>query len=114
MTIEAWEDGLRVKTETIDIQGNDIHREMAYKFDGRDYLLKGSPLADRISAKRINLRTSESIWKKGEKNILTVRTVVSVDGQILNVMRTGTDAHGRMVDEVLVYERQWPNALQSA
>src|SRR5439155_14809141 len=71
MTVEAWEDGRRVKTDTIDAQENKIHYETAYKFDGRDYLLEGYRLADSISAKRINLRASESVWKKRGKVILT-------------------------------------------
>ena len=106
MTVEAWDDGLRVKTDTIDIEENKIHQETAYKFDGRDYLLEGYRLADSISAKRINLRASESVWKKRGKVILTVRAVVSIDGKTLRLTRTGTDAQGRSVDEVLVYDRQ--------
>ena len=106
MTVEAWEDGLRVKTDTIDVQENKIHQETAYKFDGRDYLLEGYRLADSISAKRINLRASESVWKKRGKVIFTVRAVVSIDGKTLSLTRTGIDAQGRAVDEVLIYERQ--------
>ncbi len=105
MKVEAWEDGLHVKTYTIDMQENSIHQETAYKFDGRDYVLKGFPLADTISAKRINLRASESVWKKRGKAILTVRAVVSIDGKTLSLNRTRRDVQGRALDELLVYEK---------
>jgi hypothetical protein len=106
MTVEAWEDGRRVKTDIIDARENKIHFETAFKFDGRDYLIEGYRLADSISAKRINLRASESVWKKRGKVILTVRAVVSIDGKTLTLIRTGTDAQGRAVDELLVFDRQ--------
>jgi len=83
--------------------------ETAYKFDGKDYPLKGSPLADTISAKRINERTGESVWKKDGKVILTTRTVISADGKTLNLTRTGKDAQGRTVDDVMVYENSSSN-----
>jgi hypothetical protein len=106
MKLEAWEDGLRVKTYTIDTQERSIHLEAAYKFDGRDYVLKGYPLADTISAKRINLRASESVWKKRGKVVITVRAVVSIDGKTLSLSKTGMDTQGRALDELLIYERQ--------
>jgi hypothetical protein len=106
MKVEPWEDGLKVSADSIDAQGNRLHPETAYKFDGKDYPLKGSPLADTISAKRINERTGESVWKKDGKVILTVRTVISADGKTLNLTRTGKDAQGRTVEDVMVYDKQ--------
>ena len=103
---EPWQDGLKVSADTIDAQRNQIRVETAYKFDGKDYPLKGYPLADTISAKRINQRTSESVWKKYGKVVLTMRTVVSSDGRTLSVMWTGMDSQGQTMDEVMVYDRQ--------
>jgi hypothetical protein len=106
MKVEAWEDGLRVKIYAVDMHGNSIHQETAYKFDGRDYVLKGFPVADTVSAKRINLRASESVWKKRGKVILTVRAVVSIDGKTMSLTRASWDAQGRALDELLIYDRQ--------
>ena len=61
LKVEAWEDGLKLSVDTVDAQGNKLHPEAAYKFDGNDYPIKGSPLADTVSAKRINERSNESI-----------------------------------------------------
>ena len=106
MKIEAWEDGLKISADTIDAQGNKLHPEVAYKFDGKDYPMKGSPLADTVSAKRINERAVENVWKKNGEVTVTLRAVISVDGGTITLKRTGKNAYGRTVDEVLVYERQ--------
>ena len=106
MRIETWEDGLKVSADTIDGQRNKLHTETAYKFDGKDYPLTGSPLADTISAKRINERTGESIWKKDGKVVFTVRSVISADSETLSMTRTGKDAQGRTIEDVLVYDKQ--------
>src|SRR6516225_10024527 len=75
LKVEAWEDGLKLSLDSIDAQGNELHPEAVYKFDGKDYPVKGSSLADTVSAKRINERSTESILKKGGKVVFTARTV---------------------------------------
>ncbi len=104
--VEAWEDGFKVRADIVDANGNELHPEAAYKLDGKDYPLKGSPLADTVSAKRINERAGESVWKKGGKVSLTLRNVISPDGKTLNQTRTGKDAHGWTADDVLVFDKQ--------
>ena len=106
MKIEVWEDGLKIRVDTIDAQGNELHPEVAYKFDGKDYPMKGSPLADAISARRITERAVENTLKKDGQITLTLRAVISVDGTRITLTRTGKNAQGRMADDVLVYERQ--------
>ena len=108
LRVEPWGNGLQVSANTNDVQRKTLHPTIAYKFDGRDYPLKGSPLADTISAKRINQRTSENVWKKHGKVVLTVRIVVSKDGKTLSLTRTSPDGQEQMVQEVMVYDRQKP------
>ena len=106
LKIEAWEDGVKLSLDTVDAQGNKLHPEATYKFDGKDYPIKGSPLADTVSAKRINERSSESILKKGGKVVFTTKTVISADGKTMNQTRTGQDAQERRVEDIVVYEKQ--------
>ncbi len=106
LRLQAWEDGLKVSLDTVDTQGNTLHSEAAYKFDGKDYPIKGSPLADTVSVKRINERSTESILKKGGKVVFTARTVISVDGKTMNQTRTGKDAQDRSVEDAVVYDKQ--------
>jgi hypothetical protein len=76
LKIAAWDqDGLQVSADTIDAVGNTLHPEISYKFDGKDYPLTGSPIADRISARRINEREAQGVWKKSGKVVLAVRTI---------------------------------------
>jgi hypothetical protein len=106
MKVEAWEDGLKMSADTIAAGGERIHPEIAYRFDGNDYSLTGSPVADSVSTRRINERKSESAFKKDGKITIRAKTFISSDGKTLTVMRRGRDAQGYMVDEVMVYERQ--------
>jgi hypothetical protein len=106
MKIESCEDGLKVSADIIDPQGNKLQPAIVYKFDGQDYPLVGSPIADTISAKRITNRIGETIWKKDGRVVVTMRMGVSVDGQTLNVIRTSTDAEGRPIDDVMVYDKE--------
>src|SRR5689334_7494232 len=64
---EPWEDGMKATLDIVDAQGTKIHAEVAARFDGKDYLIKGSPMADAVALKRVNERTTEITWKKGGK-----------------------------------------------
>ena len=103
---ESWEDGLKASADIVDDQGIKRRPEVAYKLDGKDYPLKDSPLADTISAMRINERTTEILWKKGGKAAFTSRNVISADGKTFTVARTGKDAQGRTVADLLIYDKQ--------
>jgi hypothetical protein len=98
--------GLKVSAETIDAAGTEFHPEAVYKFDGKDYPLTGSPVADTISVRRINDWKAESLWKKGGKVVLAAKIIISCDGKSMNIVTTGLDAQWRAADELLVYDRQ--------
>jgi hypothetical protein len=104
--IEAWEDGLKVTADIPGARGNKRQPVIVYKFDGQEYPLVGSPLADTVSAKRISLLMMESVWKKDGGVVFTVRLGVSVDGNTLNVIRTVMDATGQPIDEIMVYDKE--------
>ena len=103
--IERWEDGFKVSTDTIDALGRKFHMEAAYKFDGYDYPISGSPIADTISARRITECRTETLWRKEGKTVLKERTLTSSDDMTLRLIRTGVGALGRMADELLVYDK---------
>ena len=103
---EPWEDGMKATIDIIDAQGNNIHSEAAVKFDGKDYPIKGSPIADAVSVKRANERQTDIVWKKGGKTVMTGKSVISADGRTTTVTQTGTDPQGRTVNNVIVYDKQ--------
>jgi hypothetical protein len=103
---EAWEDGMKATIDVVDAQGNNIHAESAAKFDGKDYPLKGSPIADAISLKRASERQTDIVWKNGGTVTMTGKSVVSADGKTMTVTQTGKDPQGRAVNNVVVYDKQ--------
>jgi hypothetical protein len=105
LRIEAWEDGLKVSVDTIDNQRNRVRPQTAYKFDGKDYPLTGTQIADTVSSKRIDQLITESRWKKGGTVVLTIKTVVSADGNTLTATRIGVGSQGRTAQDVMVYDR---------
>jgi hypothetical protein len=106
MNIEACGDGLKLSTNTIDHQGNRTHMDAAYKFDGKDYPLNGSSVADTVAATRINDCKTEYVWRKQGKVAMATKIIVSMDGDTLRLIRTGMGVLGHMADELLIYDRQ--------
>ncbi len=75
-------------------------------YDGKDYPLNGSAVADTVSLKRINERTSERMDKKAGKPVLTYTRVVSQDGKTMTVTIKGTNPQGQPIANVVVFEKQ--------
>lgn len=65
----------------------------------------GGPL-DAVSGKRIDDNTYETSLMKGGKEMLHHRLVVSNDGKTMRVAGEGTDAQGKPVSGVEVFEKQ--------
>jgi hypothetical protein len=103
---EAWEGGIKLTTETTDATGNTTHGEYSAKFDGKDYPWMGNPNADTISIKRVDDNTYQATWKLKGKVTITSKTVVSKDGKTRTTTQTGTDAQGKAVNNVTVYDKQ--------
>ena len=72
-------------------------------YDGKDYPLIGSPVADTVSLKRINASTSERTDKKGGKVVQTLTRKMSKDGKSFTVTIKGTDPP---VNNVLMFAKQ--------
>ena len=105
LKIEATDDGITMTTDGVDAQGP-THTQYAAKFDGKDYPITGNPNADMLSVKKVNDHEIDTTWKKGGKTTLTIKTVVSQDGKTRTSTSTGTDAQGRKVSNVTVYDKQ--------
>jgi hypothetical protein len=103
---EPWEDGIKATIDLVDGQGNKIHAEIAARFDGKDYPIKGSPIADAISLKRVDDRQTDVVWKKGGKIAMTGKSVISADGKTTTLTQTGTDPQGRAINNVAIYDKQ--------
>jgi len=103
---EAAGDQIKVTVEGVDESGTAVRNEWTGKFDGKDYPVTGESNADARSYKMIDKNTLEIVNKKGGKTTMTGRIAVSDDGKTRTVTTTATDAQGKKVTNVAVYDKQ--------
>ena len=103
--VEPSGQGERVRSEAINPNGTRVVTEYTAAFDGTDYPLKGSPVANTVSLKRIDARTTERVDKKDGHIVLVYKRVVSDDGKTMTVTVNGVNAQGQQVSNVVVFER---------
>jgi len=103
---EAAGDQIKVVVDGVDENGNAVHSEWTGKFDGKDYPVTGDPTGDMRSYRMVNKNTLALTGKKGGKTMLTGRIVVSRDGKTRTVTTTATNAQGKKVRNVAVYDKQ--------
>ena len=103
---EAAGDQTKVTVDGVDESGAAVHNEWTGKFDGKDYPLTGDATADARSYRMINKNTMALTVKKDGKATVTGRIVVSRDGKTRTVTTTATDAQGKKVTNVAVYDKQ--------
>ncbi len=104
--VEAAGKGEKVTAEFVDADGTRRTTGYTANFDGKDYPLTGSQIADTVSLKRIDARTTERTDKKAGKVAQTLRRVVARDGKTMTVTTKGTNAQGQAVNNVGVFEKQ--------
>jgi len=99
-------DQIKVTVDGVDENGNPAHSEWTGKFDGKDYPVSGDANSDTRSYTQVNSRTLELKGKKNGKVTLTGRIVISSDGKSRTVTTTATNAQGKKVTNVGVYDKQ--------
>ena len=103
---ETAGDQIKVTVDGVDENGGAVHHEWTGKFDGKGYPVTGDPNSDARSYRMVDKRALEIKAMKGGKQTLTGRIVVSADGKTRTVTTTSTDAHGKKVTNVAVYDKQ--------
>jgi hypothetical protein len=105
ITYSAAGDGVKIVVDMTPADGAPQHWEMAGTYDGKEAPVKGNPLADTVSFKRIDDRSAESTFKKGGKVTATNMRVLSADGKTLTVTSKGVTADGKPRSDVQVFEK---------
>src|SRR5258705_3512984 len=103
---EAAGDSVKVTVDGTNSDGSAAHNEWTGKFDGTDYPVTGDPTSDTRSYKKANAHTLDMTIKKGGKVTVTGQIVMSADGKSRTVTTSGTDAQGKKVKSVAVYDKQ--------
>ena len=76
------------------------------KFDGKDYPITGTPAVDTIAAERVDRNTIKDVWKKDGKVVMKETAVVSPDGNSITGTYSITDATGKQVTAIAVFEKK--------
>ena len=103
---EAAGDQIKVTVDGVDEKGGAVHHEWTGKFDGKEYPVTGDASSDTRSYRMVDKNTLELTAMKGGKQTLTGRIVVSADGKTRTLTTTATDAQGKKVTNVVVYDKQ--------
>jgi hypothetical protein len=107
-TVVYADDGgnVKVTVDGVTADGKKFHSEWTGKFDGKDYPVTGDPTSDTRAYKRVNASTLSMTLKKDAKVTATGQIVISSDGKTRTVTTKGTDAMGKTVSSMAVYDKQ--------
>lgn len=93
-----------VKT-TASYEGKPLETSYTAKLDGTPAPLKGSPVADMVSVKKVDDRRVELKSTKDGKTVGESRATVSADGKTVTVTGTGMSPKGQKTKFTAVYEK---------
>lgn len=94
--------GIKLVSEGFDASGKPTRSEYAANYDGKDYPLHGSAIADTLTVKRINSRTTTRVDKKAGQAVQIIRGTVSADGKTFTVDTISVNG----VHNIAVYDKQ--------
>ena len=76
------------------------------KFDGKDYPITGTPAVNTIAYQRVDRNTIKGVGKKDGKVVIQETAVVSPDGNSITGSYSITDATGKQVTAIAVFEKK--------
>ena len=96
---------VKVTIDGFDAKGKRAHSEWAGNFDGKDYPVTGDPTSDTRAYTKVDDHTLNFTAKSHGKVTITGRIVVAADGKSRTVTATATNAKGKKVTTVAVYDK---------
>ena len=106
ITIVVAGDTLKISSKGIDGENKPTSTLYTATFDGKDNPIKGAPLYDTVSHKRIDANTTEQTRKKEGKTVQTATRKISADGKTMTVTSRGKTPGGKPLNNVAVFEKQ--------
>ncbi len=104
--IEEKSGGIECILNPVDSDGKAHRVRWIARYDGRDYPAEIAPYADMIALKRIDEHTVEAVYKKGGREIIAERWVVSSDGKTLTMTQTGKNPPAQGISNTLLYQKR--------
>jgi hypothetical protein len=103
--IEGTDAARKIMVDVTPATGAAVHWEVSGATGARLPVSGTNPNADTYVVTRVNPTTLEAQYIKDGKPTLKQTAVVSADGNTLTVTASGTDAQGRAVSNVAVYDK---------
>ena len=105
LVISGTDQDRKIAVDLTPATGAAVHWEVAGA-PGKELPVVGTNAnADHYVFKRVNATTLEAQYMKEGKPTIKQTAVVSADGKTLTVTGTGTDAQGRTINNVAVYDK---------
>jgi hypothetical protein len=105
-TFQGEGQNLKNTTEGIDAEGKPVKAVFIHIYDGKPYPTTGVFGIDSSAYTRVDANVVKFTRMNAGKVVQTGSHVVSSDGKTLTVITSGTDASGREINNVAVYEKQ--------
>jgi ketosteroid isomerase-like protein len=106
LTVEPSGMGEKVTAQIVDGSGTRTETQYTANYDGKESPLIGAPSPTMVSLRRIDSHRTERTDTRDGKVIQTFSRVVSTDGKTMTVTVKGTNAQGRAINDVLIFEKQ--------
>jgi hypothetical protein len=108
-TVETQGNAYKATFDGINADGSRIAFTVTSNFDGKPVPISGYGVpggADLMAVKRVNSRTTTITMMKGTTVVGTAKYEVSKDGKVTTQIVKMTDASGKQVTDMGVYDRQ--------
>jgi hypothetical protein len=107
VTVQAVGQNHKLAAVTIDAEGKQTSVENTRIYDGMSHpVTDNNPDYDAGAFTRVDAYTIIISFTKAGKLVRTATNVVSQDGKTITATATGTDARGRQVNNIAVYDKQ--------
>jgi hypothetical protein len=97
--------GIQVTIRSVGVNGRSSTIEFPEKYDGRDYPVQGSEVADALALVRINDYMAEATMKHAGNVVATAKRLITDEGKTL-IISYQEPSSEHPVNNQLVYDRQ--------
>jgi hypothetical protein len=103
---EAAGQGVKLTSEGVTADGKPLGSSYTANYDGKDYPIVGTAVADTVAFRKIDANTLERTDKKGGKVVQVLTRVMAKDGKSMTVTTKGTTPKGAPILNVAIFEKQ--------
>jgi len=106
VVIDAAGKDLKVAIDLVGADGVAMKYGYTSARDGKDVPVTGNPNYDTAAVTQASPTEGTTVYKKGGKAVVTVKTSVSKDGKTMTATSAGTDPKGQATNNVAVFTKQ--------